>query len=114
MAKGRRSSITSEERNRWLDDLEKGSGKGITQIAVTAERAFLEGLGGGCQAPIGAYARVTAEEVSIQGIVGDPESGKLIKGTQKGNTDNPAEAGKKLAQDLLSQGADAFLGSYQT
>ena len=36
MAKGRRSSITSEERNRWLNELEKGNGNGITRIAATA------------------------------------------------------------------------------
>jgi hydroxymethylbilane synthase len=36
--------------------------------AVTAERAFLRGMGGGCQSPVGAYAQVTGGDVSLQAI----------------------------------------------
>lgn len=40
----------------------------LTFQAVTAERAFLRGMGGGCQSPVGAYAEVSGDLVSLQAI----------------------------------------------
>jgi len=36
--------------------------------AVTAERAFLRGMGGGCQSPVGAFAQVNGQEISLRAI----------------------------------------------
>jgi len=36
--------------------------------AVTAERAFLRGMGGGCQSPVGAYAEIEGNNISLKAI----------------------------------------------
>lgn len=36
--------------------------------AVTAERAFLKGMGGGCQSPVGAYAEIDGDKISLRAI----------------------------------------------
>ena len=40
-----------------------------TAVAVTAERAFLQRLGGGCMLPLGAYAQLQGEVLYLDGIV---------------------------------------------
>jgi hydroxymethylbilane synthase len=39
-----------------------------TFYAVTAERAFLRGMGGGCQSPVGAFAEVAGDQISLRAI----------------------------------------------
>jgi hydroxymethylbilane synthase len=50
-----------------------------TRAAVTAERAFLAGLGGGCALPVGALATFQEGQLRLQALVADPQGGQLIK-----------------------------------
>jgi len=78
-----------------------------TRAAITAERALLATLEGGCQVPIGAYAILERGSIHLRAIVASPDGKNIVKGELIG--DDPAEVGTRLAQDLLSRGARAIL-----
>lgn len=50
--------------------------------AVTAERAFLKGMGGGCQSPVGAFAEVSGGKVSLKAVSFRGKKPKRAKGTK--------------------------------
>jgi hydroxymethylbilane synthase len=78
-----------------------------TRFAVTAERAALSALGGGCQVPIGAYCRPKRDFFEIMGVVSDVEGGRVIRAHATG--DNAEELGRAIAARLLEQGASQLL-----
>lgn len=80
-----------------------------TAVAVTAERAFLHRLEGGCQVPIAAYATLLENKMSITGLVAELDGTKMIKETLEGATQDAAAVGIALAQSLLDQGAGPIL-----
>lgn len=80
-----------------------------TRAAVTAERALLGALGGGCQVPIGANASVTGGHLRLQAVVAAPDGSQLVRGHQDGPDTEAASIGASLAQELLGKGASAIL-----
>ena len=78
-------------------------------MPVTAERAMLAELGGGCQVPIGAYGTLENTELFLTGAVFSPDGGEMIRYTATGDFSKPAELGRNVAQVLLSRGARALL-----
>ena len=80
-----------------------------THAAVAAERAFLRALGGGCQVPVGAFARLTDDGLGLSGLVIAPDGSKLISGDAVGAVQQAEEIGADLGADLLAQGARALL-----
>ncbi len=78
-----------------------------TERAVTAERAFLAGLGGGCSAPVAAFAREADGRLEIEGLVASPDHQKVIRVSAAGY--NPAVLGKHIARQALEQGAGDIL-----
>ena len=80
-----------------------------TRAAVTAERQFLLGLGGGCAVPVAAYGAVSPQQsaISLTGLVASTDGKQLIKVSGKGS--DPKELGKQLARAALSQGANEIL-----
>jgi hydroxymethylbilane synthase len=77
--------------------------------AVTAERAVLSGLGGGCQLPVGAFAEVSGDTLSISGVVVAPDRPFLIRSQTAGKAKDAEELGRWVADDLLWQGAEEIL-----
>jgi len=85
-----------------------------TRFAVTAERAALAALGGGCQVPIGIHCRVEHAPVllvEVFGVVADPETGRTIRvhETAPRQRCEPHNLGRLVAQKLLAAGALALL-----
>jgi hydroxymethylbilane synthase len=90
-----------------------------TRFAVTAERAALAALGGGCQVPIGIHCRGTREPGEgpaegcweIFGVVANPESGKTVRAYHSVPcTHHDAAAfGRAIAEMLLESGAGRLL-----
>jgi len=80
-----------------------------TRAAVTAERQFLLGLGGGCAVPVAAYGDVSHEtlDISLTGLVASLDGKKIIKVAGSGN--EPIDLGKQLSQKALEQGAAEIL-----
>ncbi|MHB1460755.1 MAG: hydroxymethylbilane synthase [Armatimonadota bacterium] len=80
-----------------------------THSAVIAERAVLHQLGGGCSAPVGAYASVTADELTLTAIVASQSGSDIIKMQAQGLCANARKLGITLAKKMLKQGADVIL-----
>jgi hydroxymethylbilane synthase len=88
-----------------------------TRFAVTAERAALAALGGGCQVPIGVHCRrpslQAADDVfEIFGAVADPAGVQVIRDSMRGN--DAEELGLLIAGLLLSKGARKLLAEIGT
>jgi len=74
--------------------------------AVTAERAFLSGLGGGCSVPVAAHATVESL-IRLTGLVISEDGRKIVKVTGQGN--DAMALGNSLARQAIAQGADEIL-----
>ena len=80
-----------------------------THSAIRAERAALRHLGGGCQAPIAAYARLEDGELYLAGMVARSDGSRLLRSAAAGPAGDPEGVGTALAEGLLHQGARAIL-----
>ncbi|MDP3186101.1 MAG: hydroxymethylbilane synthase [Anaerolineales bacterium] len=81
-----------------------------TQKAVTAERAFLQGLGGGCAVPVAAFGEVTSDQlpvIRLTGLVISPDGKQIVKVTREGT--DALKLGAELAQQAIAQGAGEIL-----
>lgn len=78
-----------------------------TRITVTAERALLATLGGGCQVPVGGHAVLRDGVVHLRAIVATPDGSRIIRGELSGT--HPAVVGATLGLTLLDQGAREIL-----
>lgn len=74
----------------------------VTAVCAIAERAFLEGLGGGCQIPVGVISTLEDTEFSLYGVY-LPEQGKRLKATATGDVNIPEYVGKQLAEQILNK-----------
>jgi len=78
-------------------------------VAVTAERAFLASLGGGCQVPIAALGTIGGGRLSLEGLAADMDGSRIIRSTASGKPEQAEEVGKELANTLLDMGAKSLL-----
>lgn len=88
-----------------LDDSE-------ARICVTAERALLRELEGGCQVPLGAYARLQGGELLLEARVYSPDGKECVRGEERLAATAPSaaeEVGKRLARKLIDDGAARIL-----
>lgn len=87
-----------------------------TRIAVTAERAFLAGLGGGCSVPIAAYGRVENGQLTFTGrvlSVDGKEQVEVSGTTAAGDIESAGQFAADLARSALSRGAARLLESIE-
>ena len=77
----------------------------LTWQSVIAERTFLNALGVGCRAPVGALATVSANSLTLKGMIANIDGSKLIKATEEGNRLAPEKVGIRLAQRMVDMGA---------
>jgi len=77
--------------------------------SITAERAFLSALGGGCRAPIAALGTVNGTMLKLDGMVSDVKGKKILYSSEEGSNTAPEKLGVKLAQKLLDMGADELI-----
>jgi len=78
-----------------------------TRVCVTAERAFLRTLEGGCQVPIGAYAFLEGSQIVLEGVVGSLDGTTVFR---EKTTGRDAESlGTDLAEALIEKGAGRLL-----
>jgi hydroxymethylbilane synthase len=88
-----------------------------TRFAVTAERAALSALGGGCQVPIGIHCRpqLGGQEDwdEIFGLVADPETGFAVRviHTARHADSDPIALGRLVADKLIEAGAGPLLAA---
>jgi hydroxymethylbilane synthase len=80
-----------------------------SRIAVTAERAVLAALGGGCQVPIGAYATVEHDRIQLQAVIVSPDGKEVIGLKASGAAADAAAIGRALGNQLLAEGGRQIL-----
>jgi hydroxymethylbilane synthase len=69
-----------------------------TRQCVTAERAFLRAMGGGCQSPIAAYAEVVGNQIRLRAVSFGDRS--VCRGEARRDLQEPAALGEQLAAEL--------------
>jgi len=82
-----------------------------TATRVTAERAMNTRLDGGCQVPIGSYATLTDDIVTLTGMVGKTDGSQLLFASATGDRSRAEELGVEVAEALLDQGAGEILAA---
>ena len=80
-----------------------------TRTAVTAERAMLSALGGGCQVPIGAYASIRSGRLRLLGVAISPDGRDTVRAETEGPAEDAARLGTALGAELLDRGARRIL-----
>lgn len=85
-----------------LDDAE-------TRTAIIAERALLASLQGGCQVPLGAWARVERGELLLDACVCSVDGSQYVKQRATGPPDQAAQLGEQMARMLIEAGAQGIL-----
>ena len=80
-----------------------------TLSEVSAERALNATLQGGCSVAIGGYATSNNTEMRLKGMVGNVDSGEVIRVDEHGELSQPKDLGERVANKLLSLGAKRLL-----
>ena len=84
-----------------------------TSVALDAERAVVTRLGGGCQMPIGAYATVEHDTMTLAAIVIALDGSREVRASGSGPIREPEALGIRVADSLLARGADTILADAQ-
>jgi hydroxymethylbilane synthase len=80
-----------------------------TACTVTAERALLIRLEGGCQVPIAGHATLSDGEITLEGRVATLDGREVLRERQRAPISDAARLGTRVAESLLAKGADKIL-----
>lgn len=80
-----------------------------TRACITAERALLRQLQGGCQVPLGAWGRMRKGELHLEAAVFSMIGSEYVRLDEAGSPDEPVAIGVRLGQALIEAGADEIL-----
>ena len=80
-----------------------------TRYAISAERSFLEVLGGGCQLPVGAYAQSSGELLLMTVFISSPDGQKSFRAKLEGLTHDPLQLASDAYLALVERGGGALL-----
>lgn len=100
------SSALSEEKRKRIRDCLNDSG---SEICLTAERAFLRTLEGGCSIPAFALALLDGDEVVVDGGLVSLDGGKIVRSSLRGPAAAAARIGAELGSRILDSGGRALL-----
>jgi hydroxymethylbilane synthase len=81
----------------------------LTRKCAGAERALLAALQGGCQVPVGAWARREGDCLAMEAAVLAPDGSECIRGSASGQPEEAEKLGQRLAEELLARGAGRLL-----
>lgn len=87
-----------------LEPLEDAAARAETE----AERSLLARLEGGCQVPVAALARA-AGSLALHALVALPDGSRVVRAQGQSPMEGAAELGRRVADDLIGQGADSIL-----
>ena len=83
----------------------------VTTACAIAERTVSKMLGGSCQVPLAAYARVDDGVLRLRGLVATPTGRSIYRAEACGGLGIAVELGEQVASELISQGADKILAA---
>jgi hydroxymethylbilane synthase len=101
--------IEIHEENNFIHEILQELHDENTFLAVTAERAFLKKLEGGCQVPIGAFAEVKTNGIYMDGYVGAVDGTLSFRKKIRGKKSEAEKIGKLLAAAMIRAGAKEIL-----
>ena len=84
-----------------------------SMLSIKAERAFLTGLGGGCQIPIGSIAKVINDNIVIKGVLCDLDGRKIIRDKISGNLSDAEDLGKQLSERIINKGGKKIILDFE-
>jgi len=76
---------------------------------AAAERAFLETVEGGCQVPVGVYAAVDGDQLSVEAVIASLDGRQRFRDTRTGPRQEARALGRELANVLLDAGGIEIL-----
>src|SRR5215203_2861931 len=106
-------AIEIREDDQRTRDLVRTINDTTASVTLDAERAVVTRLGGGCQMPIGAYAIVEGETMTLTAIVIALDGRREVRTTAAGSVREPGTVGIRVADSLLARGADTILADAQ-
>jgi hydroxymethylbilane synthase len=80
-----------------------------TRLAISAERAFLARMQGGCTVPLAGYATVAAGRVRLRGLVGRPDGTRVVRGERNGAASDAERLGRELGDELWARGGEEII-----
>jgi len=104
-------AIQSRKNDKTLNSILSTIEDKNTRHAVIAERSFLKNLGGGCSAPVAAYAYIKDDLLYMDGLVASVEDEKILRvnGSCKNTLDQASQLGMALAGAILRRGAKKLM-----
>jgi len=103
--------IEIRESDEFMRHVMEQIGHPETMECVTAERVVMNKLEGGCQVPIGAYARVEGDRMVMDGFVGSVDGVTVLRTQLEGSVEDPIGLGDRMVAALLEVGADKVLAA---
>ena len=103
------SRVKDQEAAQILEKLDDAE----TRTAIIAERALLKSLQGGCQVPLGAWARMERGELVMEAVVCSADGSQYIRKKAVAPPDQAAQLGEHLAHELVDGGARNILEEVQ-
>lgn len=94
-----------EEVARWIEFLHHPP----TATAISAERAFLRRLGGGCNSPIAVYATAETDRIRIEGLVATSDGRRVIRDSVTTQLNLAEASAVSLAEKILDSGGESIL-----
>jgi len=83
---------------------------GKSWMEISAERAFLKALGGGCREPIAALGILEGSSLRISGMVANSVTFEIMNAEIEGNSSEAEQLGVRLAQRMMEMGAGRLIG----
>ncbi len=80
-----------------------------THYALDAERALVSQLEGGCNVPIGAFATLNADQITLTGLVASLDGKTMYKKELTDIKTNAIALGRKMGDELIEMGADRIM-----
>ena len=80
-----------------------------THAASLCERAFAGELGGDCNVPLGALARLEERTLEVVGMIASPDGRRVLRAEERGPASRPEELGRKLGRKLAEAGGRDIL-----
>ena len=78
-------------------------------VALTAERALVEGLAATCRTPVGAHARLRGDQLVLDAFAGMPDGSQWIRDSAGGDAADPTALGRAVTERMLGAGARELL-----
>ncbi|MEQ4720805.1 hydroxymethylbilane synthase [Nonomuraea sp. B19D2] len=83
-----------------------------TRSAVTAERAVLSALEAGCAAPVGAFAADDGHTLNLTAVVVSIDGREAVRKSAAGSPSEAVNLGRRLAAEMIAEGADRLMGEH--